>query len=58
MVKNLNPRSSFRYTDSTVLDQFTVRGDLPAQKQEVLKAMDYLMDLYIKDVTKRGESNE
>lgn len=58
MVKNLNPRSSFRYTDSTVLDQFTVRGDLPAQKQEVLKAMDYLMDLYIKEVTKRGESNE
>lgn len=33
------------FEDTTVLDEFTVRGMLPAQKEQLLKAIDYLLSL-------------
>ena len=33
------------FEDTTVLDQFTIQGMLPAQKEELLQAMAYLLSL-------------
>ena len=31
------------FEDTTVLDQFTIQGMLPSQKEELLRAVDYLL---------------
>ena len=33
------------FEDTTVLDQFTIQGMLPGQKDELLRAIDYLLSL-------------
>lgn len=38
--------SEFRFIDSTVLNEFTIIGDLPQQKEDVLKTMRYMIERY------------
>ncbi len=44
LVKNLTVTDCL-FEDTTVLDEFTVQGMLPGQKEELLRAMEYLLTL-------------
>lgn len=44
LIENLNVRDCL-FEDTTVLDQFTIQGVLPGQKEELLRAIDYLLSL-------------
>lgn len=44
MIENLALENCF-YVDSTVLDNYTIQGRLPEQKQQLLYAIDYLLSL-------------
>ena len=45
LLSNLNAKDCF-FEDTTVLDSYTIRGMLPEQKEELLNAMDTLIDLH------------
>lgn len=44
MIENLTLTNCF-YTDTTVLDTYTIQGVLPKQKQQLLDAIDYILSL-------------
>ena len=43
LVENLQVEG-YLFEDTTVLDQFTVQGMLPGQKEHILAAIDFLLD--------------
>lgn len=45
MIENLTLKNCF-YTDTTVLDTYTIQGVLPQQKQQLLDAIDYLLAIH------------
>ena len=45
LLSNLNVKDCL-FEDTTVLDSYTIRGMLPEQKEELLNAMDTLIDLH------------
>jgi radical SAM superfamily enzyme YgiQ (UPF0313 family) len=44
LIKNLTVSNCF-FEDTTVLDQFTIQGMLPDKKEELIRAIDYLLSL-------------
>ena len=44
LIENLTIKDCL-FEDTTVLDQFTIQGMLPGQKEELLRAIDYLLTL-------------
>ena len=45
MISHLSMENCF-YVDSTVLDSYTIQGVLPQQKQQLLDAIDYLLQIH------------
>ena len=44
LIENLTIKDCL-FEDTTVLDQFTIQGMLPGQKEELLRAIAYLLTL-------------